>query len=117
MFRQLTPMIDISSTNMTIFDEKVGVVAPLKVDNGHRHCQDLSIGFYLFQFSDSDEFHEFETWKILISQHIHSLYINLSFGLCTVLSPPKPAGLDPQNFHKHTPNYTWNHESPKILCF
>jgi hypothetical protein len=29
------------------------------------------------------------------------------------LSPPKPAGLDPPNFCRHTPNWLRNHDSPK----
>jgi hypothetical protein len=55
-----------------------------------------------------------------ISPIIENLYNNLAKPLCTVrsvqsLSPPKPAGLDPPNFRRHAPNWTWNHDSPKKI--
>jgi hypothetical protein len=31
------------------------------------------------------------------------------------LSPPKPAGLDPPNFRRHAPNWTWNHDCQKKI--
>jgi hypothetical protein len=33
------------------------------------------------------------------------------------LSPPKPAGVDPLNFHRHAPNWMWNRDSPNFFKF